>query len=68
MATLIGYSHAHNFTSDTYAVEFWFSDGKVVTDKILRTAQRSILANHLQQLADRLRELDAEKAFPEEDG
>jgi len=67
MATLISTTHHWNVGSDQIHFEFIFSDGKVFSDKILRGSDRAIIANHFQQAADILRQMDSVPATIDED-
>jgi hypothetical protein len=68
VASLIATSHYTDLKNGTFHYEWIFADGKVVADKLLMDADRSIVANHFQLLADRLRSMDASEPMPEEDG
>ena len=67
-AKLTGSYHFYDYATDTHNFEFVFADGTKLRDKILVGATRAIVANHLQQLADLMRSLDADEPIPEEDG
>lgn len=68
MSKLIATSHYTDLKNGTYHFEYVFTDGTAVTDKLLMDADRSIVANHFQLLADRLRAMDSAEPMPEEDG
>lgn len=68
MSKLIATSHYTDLKNGTFHHEWIFADGKVVTDKLLMDADRAIVANHFQLLADRLRSMDSAEPMPDEDG
>ncbi len=66
--SLIFFSHSLDLKFDRYHFELAFSDGKVISDKLLLKSPRAIVANHFQLLADALRAMDAAEPMPDEDG
>ena len=64
---LIFFAHSMGMVDGRYHIELSFSDGKIVSDSMLITSTRAVVANHFQQLADQLRALDATPPMIAED-
>lgn len=54
--------HSYNLKSGQHNVEFHFSDGKVLVDKLPPDCSRAMLANHLLQQVDSLRAMEQAQA------
>ena len=59
MTTLALLSHSYSLQNGQHNIEYHFSDGKVLADKLPPDCSRSMLANHLLQLVDSLRAMDS---------
>lgn len=68
MSKLLATSHYTDLHGGAFHSEWIFSDGTAITDKLLFDADRAIVANHFQLLADKLRAMDSAEPMPEEDG
>lgn len=69
MTQLVFFAHSWHTQTDQHSFEIAFDDGKVIADKLPPSCTRQNLANHLQYVVDRLREMDQIIEPPEgEDG
>lgn len=62
MSILTLLCHSYNLKSGQHNVEFHFSDGKVLVDKLPPDCSRAMLANHLLQQVDSLRAMEQAQA------
>lgn len=62
MTTLALLSHSYNLASGQHYVEFHFSDGKILADKLPPDCTRQNLISHLLQQVDSLRAMEQEQA------
>lgn len=67
MATLALLSHSYSLNNGQHYIEYHFSDGKVLPDKLPPDCSRQMLANHLLQLVGSLRAMDSIPDPPQDD-